>query len=85
MRKLEVVEKELSKCYLSQFSFAIIGTIIGTIFGIRSKSLKPLVVGITGGSIGDYIYGKFYACKLIQEEYDECLQYHSIGKKDHQE
>jgi hypothetical protein len=71
-RSRKDVELELNSCYLNQLNFAIIGTIIGTMIGVKRKTYQPLVLGITAGSIGDYLYGRNYACKQLQEEYDIC-------------
>lgn len=73
-RSKKDVEYELNACYLNQFGFAIIGAIIGTMLGVKNKSYKPLVVGITAGSIGDLLYGRYYACKQLQEEYEIARQ-----------
>lgn len=69
-RSKKDVEYELNSCYLNQYSFAIIGAIFGTMLGVKNKTYKPLIIGITAGSISDLLYGRYYACKQLQDEYD---------------
>jgi hypothetical protein len=69
-RPKDVIGRELSACFLSQVRFVIGGVAIGTLTGRYMKSFFPLVGGILVGTIGDYVYGKMYACKSLQEEYD---------------
>lgn len=73
-RNKDIIERELNSCYLNQYSFAIIGTIIGTLLGLKNKGYKPLIVGITTGSIFDLLYGKLYACKTLQDEYNAMIK-----------
>jgi hypothetical protein len=80
-REKKDIELELNSCYLNQYSFAIIGTIFGTLVGARSKNYKPLVVGVTAGSIADLLYGRYYPCRELQEEYNLAKEASLIEKK----
>lgn len=81
VREKKDIELELNSCYLNQYSFAIIGTIFGTLVGAKNKNYKPLVVGVTAGSIGDLLYGRYYACKDLQEEYNIAKEASLVEKK----
>lgn len=68
------IQLELSSCYFSQYGFALLGTIFAVGFGYKYKSYKPLVVGLTTGTILDLAYGKFYACKQLEDDYNEMVK-----------
>ena len=61
-----------SACMLQQSMFTVVGVGIGLAFGLRSKNVKPFLLGAFGGTLGDYGYGILYACKSVIEDYQKC-------------
>jgi hypothetical protein len=61
--------KQVSKCMLEQFYGTTLGVAVGLIFGVRQRNLRPFVVGVTFGTLGDFIYGYSTGCRTVFEDF----------------
>ena len=72
-----------SACMLQQSMFTVVGVGAGLALALRTKNIKPFLLGAFGGTVGDYSYGLFYACKGVIEDYQKCKQdYDKIVKEE---
>jgi hypothetical protein len=64
-KELAAKRKLVSDCMLDSSNFTIAGVVVGTIFGIRKKHLRPLVSFSLIGTLTDIIYGYRVSCDSL--------------------
>lgn len=66
---LRVKATAVSDCMLSQYFGTAVGLGLGLAVGIQKKSLRPFVIAVTAGTLGDWILGYTGPCRPMIQEY----------------
>jgi hypothetical protein len=61
----------VSECLLSNYTCTVASVLVGMGLGIWKKNLKPFLIAITVGSVGDIFYGYTVNCRTYINEYEK--------------
>lgn len=69
-----------SNCMLEQYGGVTTGVGIGMLLGIRQRSMRPFIVGVTAGTLADLVMGYNGPCKEHFEKLNEAQKAYELAK-----
>ena len=83
MHSKEDVAKKASLvnvCMLENSMFTVVGVAAGSAVSIKMRKVRPFIVGVTLGTLGDMTYGYLYSCRSFIDDYNKSKAAYEASK-----
>ena len=73
MSKEEIGKKgaAVGECLLNNSMFFAVGLVAGSFISMKKKNVRPFVVAVGLGTLGDMCFGYCYSCRQLINEYEQ--------------
>lgn len=69
-----------ANCLLEQYGGVTTGVGVGMLFGLRQRSVRPFIVGVTVGTFADLVMGYYGPCKEHFDNLKEAQKAYELSK-----
>ncbi len=80
MSKEEIGKKgaAVGECLLNNSMFFAVGLVAGSFLSMRKKNLRPFVISVGAGTMGDMFFGYCYSCRGLINEYEQAKEHQKM-------
>lgn len=68
----------VGECLLNNSMFFAVGLVAGSFMSMRRKNLRPFVMAVGMGTLGDMFFGYTYSCRPLINEYEQAKEQYKI-------
>jgi hypothetical protein len=65
---LKLKAERVSSCLLEQYYATAVGVGVGLAMSIQRKNVRPFIMGVMFGTIGDFLNGYYGPCRELRED-----------------